>query len=86
MFGFSPVSFWEDHNQEYNKLELADESRYITTFATHLGIQLQVPILWGQLGDIFQERMHQTLAFIKDGISDDTLSFEACQEVHDTSF
>ena len=27
-----------DLNQGYNQLELAEESRYITTFATHLGL------------------------------------------------
>ena len=46
-----------DLNQGYNQFELAEESRYITTFATHLGLYRYKRLFFGvnSTSEIFQK-------------------------------
>ena len=67
-----------DLNEGYNQLELAEESRYKTTFATHLGLYRYKRLLFGvnSASEIFQEEISQALAGVKGAIniSDDILA------------
>lgn len=76
-----------DLNQGYNQLELAPESRYITTFSTHLGLRRFSRLNFGisSAAEIFQNAIRETLSGI-DGainISDDILVYGNNQEDHD---
>ena len=75
-----------DLSQGYNQLELAEESRYITTFATHLGLYRYKRLFFGvnSASEIFQEEISQALAGIKGAIniSDDILYFRSDQQDH----
>ena len=75
-----------DLNQGYNQLELAEESRYITTFATHLGLYRYKRLFFGvnSASEIFQEEISQALIGIKGAIniSDDILCFGSDQQDH----
>ena len=56
-----------DLNQGYNRLELAPESRYITTFTTHLGLRRFKRLNFGisSAAEIFQNAICETLSGIK---------------------
>ena len=76
-----------DLNQGYNQLELAPESRYITTFNTHMGLMRYKRLNFGisSAAEIFQNVIRATLQGI-DGainISDDTLVFGKTLKEHD---
>ena len=76
-----------DLNQGYNQLELAPESRYITTFGTHMGLMRYKRLNFGIscAPEIFQNVIRETLEGI-DGaknISDDILVFGKSQKDHD---
>ena len=76
-----------DLNQGYNQLELAPESRYITTFGTHMGLMRCKRLNFGisSAAEIFQNVIRETLEGI-DGaikISDDILVFGKSHEEHD---
>ena len=76
-----------DLNQGYNQLELAPESRYITTFGTHMGLMRYKRLNFGisSAAEIFQNVIRETLEGI-DGaknISDDILVFGKSHEEHD---
>ena len=68
-----------DLNQGYNQLELAPESRYVTTFGTHLGLMRYKRLSFGisSAAEIFQSVVRETLEGIPGtfNISDDTLVF-----------
>ena len=76
-----------DLNQGYNQLELAPESRYITTFSTHLGLMRYTRLNFGvcSAAEIFQNVIRETLEGINGAIniSDDILVFGKSQEEHD---
>ena len=76
-----------DFNQGYNLSELAEESRYITTFATHLGLYRykRLFLVSTSASEIFQEEISQALVGIKGAIniSDDILCFRSDQQDHD---
>ena len=76
-----------DLNQGYNQLELTPESRYITTFSTHLGLRRHTRLNFGvsSAAEIFQNIICETLAGIPGAInlSDDILVFGKSQEEHD---
>ena len=76
-----------DLNQGYNQLELAEKSRYITTFATHLSLYRYKRLFFGvnSASEIFQEEISQALTGIKGAIniSDDILCFGSDQQDHD---
>ena len=76
-----------DLNQGYNQLELAPESRYITTFGTHMGLMRYKRLNFGIscAPEIFQNVIRETLEGT-DGaknISDDILVFGKSQKEHD---
>jgi hypothetical protein len=76
-----------DLNQGYNQLELAPESRYITTFSTHLGLMRYKRLNFGisSAAEIFQNTIPKTLDGIPGtiNISDDILVFGKIQKEHD---
>jgi hypothetical protein len=78
-----------DLNQGYNQLELAPESRYITTFGTHLGLMRYKRLNFGisSAAEIFQNVIRETLEGIPGAlnISDDILVFGKTQSAHDQS-
>ena len=75
------------HNQGYNQLELAPESRYITTFGTHLGLMKYKQLSFGisSAAEIFQNVIRETLEGIPGAlnISDGILVFGKTQRAHD---
>ena len=76
-----------DLNQGYNQFELAPESRYITTFGTHMGLMRHKRLNFGisSAAEIFQNVIRETLKGT-DGaknISDDILVFGKSHEEHD---
>ena len=56
-----------DLNQGYNQLELAPESRYITTFGTHMGLMRYKRLNFGisSAAEIFQNVIRETLEGIE---------------------
>ena len=76
-----------DLNQGYNQLELAPESRYITTFGTHLGLMRYKRLNFGisSAAEIFQNIIRETLEGIPGAlnISDDILVFGKTQRAYD---
>ena len=78
-----------DLNQGYNQLELSPESRYITTFGTHLGLMRYKRLNFGisSAAEIFQNVIRETLEGIPGAlnISDDILVFGKTQSAHDQS-
>ena len=76
-----------DLNQGYNQLELTSESRYITTFSTHLGLMRFKRLNFGisSAAEIFQNTIRETLEEINGAvnISDDILVHGKTQEAHD---
>ena len=78
-----------DLNQGYNQLELAPESRTITTFSTHLGLRRYKRLNFGvsSASEIFQNAICETLAGIPGAInlSDDILVYGKTQKEHNDS-
>ena len=79
-----------DLTQGYNQLELAPESRCITTFGTHVGLMRYKGLTFGisSAPEIFKNVIRETLESI-DGvknISHDILVFGKSQEDHEGSF
>ncbi|CAB3993644.1 Hypothetical predicted protein [Paramuricea clavata] len=76
-----------DLNQGYNQLELAPESRYITTFSTQLGLMRYKRLNFGisSAAEIFLNAIRESLDFIPGAIniSDDILVFGKTQKEHD---
>ena len=76
-----------DLNQGYNQLELDEESRYITTFATHLGLRRYTRLFFGinSAAEVFNETIKKTLCGLNGtiNISDDILIFGRDQTEHD---
>ena len=76
-----------DLNQGYNQLELAPESRYITTFSTHIGLRRYTRLNFGisYAAEIFQNTIRETLSGIQGALnlSDDILAHGKTQEDHD---
>ena len=76
-----------DLNQGYNQLELAPESRYITTFSTHVGLRRYTRLNFGIIcaAEIFQNAIRETLSGIQGALnlSDDILVHGKTQEDHD---
>ena len=78
-----------DLNQGYNQLELDESSRYITTFATHLGLRRYTRLFFGinSAAEVFQEAIHNALQGISGSIniSDDIFGFGKNQREHDAN-
>jgi hypothetical protein len=71
----------------YHQLELHEDSRYITTFSTHIGLYRYKRLNFGicSASEIFQEAIHN---FIRDipgakNIADDIIIFGTNQKQHD---
>ena len=76
-----------DLTQAYHQLELDSESRYITTFSTHLGLYRYTHLNYGTnaAAEVFQNTLQQHLQGI-DGvknIADDILIFGRTRKQHD---
>ncbi|CAB4008646.1 hypothetical protein BSL78_21779 [Paramuricea clavata] len=76
-----------DLNSGYHQLELAPESRYITTFSTHKGLRRYTRLNFGtsSAAEVFQNAIQQVLSGI-DGVrnvSDDIIIFGRDQAAHD---
>ncbi|CAB4008391.1 Hypothetical predicted protein [Paramuricea clavata] len=75
-----------DLNQGYHQLELAPESRYITTFSTHKGLRRYTRLPFGvsSAAEVFQATIQQILEGIPEArnISDDIIIYDGDQESH----
>ena len=78
-----------DLNQGYNQLELAPESRYLTTFSTHLGLRRFRRLNFGIncAAEIFQNAIREALCGLKGvlNISDDILIYGTDDNDHDAN-
>ena len=78
-----------DLNQGYHQLELAEESRSITTFATHIGLFRYKRLSFGinSAAEIFQKSIEEVLQGIEGvrNISDDIIVFGKSQADHDAT-
>ncbi|XP_061176120.1 uncharacterized protein K02A2.6-like [Saccostrea echinata] len=78
-----------DLNKDYHQLELAPESRYITTFSSHVGLFRYKRLIFGvnSAAEVFQAVIQQTIEGIHGtrNISDDIIVFGKSQEEHDKS-
>ena len=78
-----------DLNQGYHQVEVAEESRYITTFSTHLGLRRYKRLNFEVTSatEIFQNVIRETLEGILGtiNISDDILVYGKSQEEHDSN-
>ncbi|GJQ75503.1 hypothetical protein Trydic_g17590 [Trypoxylus dichotomus] len=78
-----------DLKEGYHQLTLAEESRHITTFATHIGLFRYKRLSFGinTAAEIFQEVIRQTLSDIVNdvNISDDILMYGKTQAEYDQS-
>lgn len=75
-----------DLNQGYNQLELDEESRYITTFSTHVGLRRYTRLFFGinSAAEVFQDEIRKALTGLKGviNISDDILCFGKDHDEH----
>ena len=76
-----------DLSSGYHQLELAPESRHITTFSTHVGLRRYKRLLFGinAASEIFQNAIEELLTGLPGckNISDDIIVFGKDQEDHD---
>ena len=76
-----------DLNQGYHQLLLDDESRYITTFSTHVGLRRYKRLSFGIncASEIFQNALHEVIADLPGAIniSDDILVYASNRKEHD---
>ena len=76
-------------NQGYNQLELAEESRHITTFATHVGLHRYTKLFFGinSAAEVFQDAIRQVLSGLKGtiNISDDILVYGSTVQEHNAN-
>ena len=78
-----------DLNNGYHQLMLHQDSRFITTFTTHMGLRRYKRLSFGinAASEIFQNALYQSLHGLKGtiNISDDILVFGKSQSEHDTN-
>ena len=76
-----------DLTSGYHQLELDKDSRYITTFSTHVGIYQYKRLNFGisSASDVFQEAIRSVIRHIPGAknISDDIIVYGRTQEEHD---
>ena len=76
-----------DLNNGYHQLVLHEESRYITTFTTHVGLRRYKRLMFGinAASEIFQNAIYQSLHGLSGvmNISDDILVYGNCKTSHD---
>lgn len=75
-----------DLNAGYHQLKLAEESRYITTFSTHLGLRRYKRLNFGisSAAEIFQNAVREILSGLQGviNVSDDILIHSATLDDH----
>ena len=82
---FSKLDFRSGHDQ----LSLAEENRYITTFATHKGLRRYTRLNFGTnsacelFQKVIQDQIHDIHGAIN--ISDDVIIYGKSQKEHDTA-
>ncbi len=78
-----------DLRSGYHQLELAPESRYITTFSTHKGLYRYKRLLFGlsSAAEVFQHTIQNVLSGIPNvkNISDDIIVYGKTQAEHDAA-
>lgn len=78
-----------DLSQAYHQLELDEDSRYITTFTTHLGIYRYKRLNYGTnaAAEIFQHTLQTQLHGLKGvrNIADDIIVYGKTRDEHDTN-
>lgn len=78
-----------DLNAGYHQLELAPESRYITTFSTHIGLRRYTRLIFGisSAAEVFQHAIQNVLHGIQGvrNFSDDIIVFGTTPAEHDRS-
>ena len=78
-----------DLNNGYHQLILHQDSRFITTFTTHMGLRRYKRLSFGinAASEIFQNAIYQSFHGLKGtiNISDDILVFGKSQSEHDTN-
>ena len=78
-----------DLAQAYHQLPLAEESRYITAFSTHVGLYRYKRLAYGvnASAEIFQHALQQNLQGIKGvrNIADDIIVYGSTRNEHDTA-
>ena len=76
-----------DLNNGYHQLVLHEESRYITTFTTHVGLRRYKRLMFGinAASEIFRNAIYQSLHGLSGvmNISDDILVYGNCKTSHD---
>ena len=76
-----------DLSQAYHQLELHEQSRYITTFSTHMGLYRYKRLNYGTnaAAEIFQYSLQTALQGLKGvkNIADDIIIFGATRSYHD---
>ena len=76
-----------DLNNGYHQLVLHEESRYITTFTTHVGLRRYKRLMFGinAASEIFQIAIYQSLHGLSGviNVSDDILVYGNCKTSHD---
>ena len=77
-----------DMNAGYHQIELEEQSRYITTFTTHVGLRRYKRLNFGisSAAEIFQETVSESLQGLQGvkNMSDDIIVYGETQEQHDT--
>nr|XP_034319592.1 uncharacterized protein K02A2.6-like [Crassostrea gigas] len=77
-----------DMNAGYHQIELEEQSRYITTFTTHVGLRRYKRLNFGisLAAEIFQETVSESLQGLQGvkNMSDDIIVYGETQEQHDT--
>jgi hypothetical protein len=76
-----------DLNQAFHQITLAEESRYITTFSTHIGLRRYKKLNYGVSAapEIFQNEIRQALNGLQNvmNIADDIILYAEDEENHD---
>ena len=80
---------FQNLNAGYHQLELAPESRCITTFSTHVGLRRYTRLIFGisSVAEVFQHTIQNVLHGIPGvrNFSDDILVYGATPKEHDHS-
>ena len=91
-WGFAGSKFFSvlDLNQAYHQIELDEQSRYITTFSTHVGLRRYKRLFFGvtSAAEIFHNIIREMLIGIPGVVntSDDILIHANTEEQHDNRY
>jgi hypothetical protein len=86
-FGFGATTIGDTHGVGYHQVELNPESRYITTFTTHVGLRRYKRLIFGisSAAEKFQAIIRDSLDELQgvEHISDDIIIYGKDQAEHD---